>query len=458
MGGMSESSRSGPPEPVAEVGVRERSARRLIATVPVALLVGVGSSLVLVSVTAVADRLQHLLWDTLPERLGLGTGTGAGPGLQAGSAWWIVLILTVTGVAVGLVVALVPGHAGPDPATEALIGPPMQVWIVPGVLLAAALALAGGVSLGPENPITAANIAIACALGVRFFGRSAAPGFLGLAAAGTIGALFGTPVAAALILSEIPMGDPREPLWDRLFAPLLSAAAGALVIQAVDSPVFAIDVPAYTTMHAVDVLTAAVVTLAAGVVGLALVYAFPFAHAAFQRLRNPVLMVATAGLVLGLLGAVGGMITLFKGLEQTKTLVDQASTCSTWALVGILVIKCLALLVAASGGFRGGRIFPAVFIGTTLGLVATRVFDDMPVGLAIGCGVLGVVVALTQQGWLSIFLAVALVQDARLIPLLCVSVLPVWLLVLGRPQMLVTPPDAAVMPGEGGSAPHPTAT
>ncbi len=49
-----------------------------------------------------------------------------------------------------------------------------------------------------------------------------------LASAGTIGALFGTPVAAALIFSQTLNSSNEVPLWDRLFAPLMAAAAGAL--------------------------------------------------------------------------------------------------------------------------------------------------------------------------------------------------------------------------------------
>lgn len=50
---------------------------------------------------------------------------------------------------------------------------------------------------------------------------------MGLAAAGTIGALFGTPVAAALILSEVLASQPGPgALWDRLFGPLAAGTAG----------------------------------------------------------------------------------------------------------------------------------------------------------------------------------------------------------------------------------------
>ena len=70
-------------------------------------------------------------------------------------------------------------------------------------------------SLGPENPITAANTALACFLGARFATRVPPPVWAALAVGGSVGALFGTPVAAALILSEFAIGG-AAPLWDRL--------------------------------------------------------------------------------------------------------------------------------------------------------------------------------------------------------------------------------------------------
>src|SRR5690606_23161348 len=120
------------------------------------------------------------------------------------------------------------GHAGPDPATEPLIGAPVDTAALPGLIIALIIGLAGGVSLGPEHPVMAVNIALAVAVGSRVFPRVNALDWTILASAGTIGALFGTPVAAALIFSQTLSGNTEIPLWDRLFAPLLAAAAGAL--------------------------------------------------------------------------------------------------------------------------------------------------------------------------------------------------------------------------------------
>lgn len=99
------------------------------------------------------------------------------------------------------------------------------------------------------------------------------------------------------------------------------------------------------------------------------------------------------------------------------------------------VVKMAALVVAATCGFRGGRIFPAVFAGVALGLCAHALVDAVPPALAVACAVLGVVLAVTRQGWLSLFTAAVLVSDLAVLPVLCVAVLPAWLLVTGRPQM-----------------------
>lgn len=402
----------------------------MVAITPAAIVVGVGCSLVLLVVDWLAERLQHALWESLPHAWGF----------DSSAWWWILALLTLAGLAVGLVVTYVPGHAGPDPATEGLIGPPHSALIVPSLLIVAVLALAGGVSLGPENPVTAANMALACTIGVAWRGRASTPLWVGLAAAGTIGALFGTPVAAALVLSELPGTDPEEPLWNRLFAPLVAAGAGALTTLAFTEPVFAVTVPPYPGFHLIDLVSAAVIAVAATGMGIGVVELFPFAHAAFWRLRQPIFALVAGGVVLGILGIIGGKITLFKGLHEMQELAAGVDTHTTANLILIIVVKAVALVVAASCGFRGGRIFPAVFLGVAIGLLAARLVGDVPTSLAIACGVLGVVLAITHQGWLSLLMAVTVVAEIHVLPLLCVAVLPAWLLVSGRPGMIIDQP------------------
>jgi H+/Cl- antiporter ClcA len=399
-------------------------------------LVGVGSALTLILLSVVSSRLETVLWETLPERLGVGSG----------SAGWIVAVLTATGLVVGLVVWLVPGHAGPDPATQSLVSAPLSPGIIPGLALAVVIALAGGVSLGPENPIVAINVALAIWLGSRAAGDLAPPEWVGMAAAGTIGAMFGTPVGAALVLSETP-ADPHGPsMWDRLFAPLVAAACGSLVMDAFGQPVLSIHLRGYRGARWGDLVSAPVIALAAALAGVALVYAFPVVHAAFWRVRHPLVMLTLGGCVLGAVGAIGGKVTLFKGLDEMKQLATGAHT--NGRLVVIIVVKLVAICVAASSGFRGGRIFPAVFVGVAIGLLAHQLVGSVPPALAVSAAILGLLLVVTRSGWLSLFMAATTVGDISVLPVLCIALLPAWLLVTDRPELLIEPePHAPPAPG-----------
>ncbi|MGO7983678.1 hypothetical protein ACC691_38185, partial [Rhizobium johnstonii] len=97
-----------------------------------------------------------------------------------------------------------------------------------------------------------------------------------------------------------------------------------------------------------------VVAVVGAVLTIGAAAAFPWVHRAFHSLRNPVLYVGLGGLALGLLGALGGPITLFKGLEQTGELITNADDYSAGKFALFTVVKIIDLVIAASAGFRGG--------------------------------------------------------------------------------------------------------
>ncbi|WP_128433599.1 ion channel protein [Streptomyces cyaneus] len=401
-------------------------ARALLPLILPALVVGVGASLLLLGVSVAAEELQDVLWRNLPDALGVGRY----------SALWMVAMLTATGVAVGLVVWKVPGHAGPDPATTGLDAPVLPPAVLPGLVLATALMLAGGPSLGPENPIIAVNVGLAFWLGRRLVPRAPGGLWAALAEAATIGALFGTPVAAALLLSEALAGRQlKGALWDNVFAPLVAAAAGALTTTLVAHPSFDLHLPAFGRPGWGDLLAALVVASVATLLGMCAVRAFPYVHGAFARLGHPMVALPVGGLVLGLLAALGGHLTLFKGLDEVGEIAADPDRWSAGEFATMTVVKLAALLVAASCGFRGGRIFPAVFAGAALGLCAHALVPDVHPAVGVACGVLGMLLAITRQGWVSLFTAAVLVSSPTVIALLCMASLPAWLLVTGRPQM-----------------------
>ncbi|MFF8381741.1 ion channel protein [Streptomyces sp. NPDC015661] len=405
----------------------EASARLLLPQILPAIVVGVGASLLFLGISTLAEEFQHVLWNNLPDALGIGNY----------SSLWMIVMLTATGIAVGLVVWKFPGHAGPDPASEGLGGPPHTPGMVPGLLLASTLALAGGVSLGPENPIIASNIALTYWIGRKVAPSAPGAAWIALASAATIGALFGTPVAAALVLSEALTGQPgRGSLWDRLFAPLVAAGTGALTTQLISDPSFDIGLPPLTDPGFDDILSALVIASLAAVLGLVACYLFPYVHNVFRRLRHPMLMLPLGGLTLGLLGALGGHLTLFKGLAETEELASSIGSWSSGELMKMAVVKLFALLVASACGFRGGRIFPAVFIGAAFGLSAQALVPEIHPAVAVSAAVLGVLLATTRQGWISLFTGAVLASSSpSMLAILCLASLPAWLIVTGRPQL-----------------------
>lgn len=405
-------------------------ARTMLLLAPPALIIGVASSLILIVIMKVAAVLQSVLWTSLPSTVGL----------SASSPTWVILILTLTGIAVGLVIRYSPGHAGPDPATEPLIGAPVDTAALPGLIIALIIGLAGGVSLGPEHPVMAVNIALAVAVGSRILPRVNTLDWTILASAGTIGALFGTPVAAALIFSQTLSGNADIPLWDRLFAPLLSAAAGALTTSLFFHPHFSLPIAHYSQMQLADIFSGAIVAAIAIALGMVAVWCLPRLHRLMHRLKHPVLILGMGGLIMGILGAVGGNITLFKGLDEMQQMAfSQVFTVSDYLLFAL--IKLAALVVAAACGFRGGRIFPAVFVGVALGLMLHEHVEAVPAAITISCSILGLVLVVTRDAWLSLFMAAVVVPDTPLLPLLCIVMLPAWLLLAGRPMLAASGED-----------------
>lgn len=405
-----------------------RARTMLLLSLP-AVAIGIASSLILIVVMKIASVLQNLLWQRLPGTLGIAQD----------SPLWIIGVLTLTGIAVGLVIRFSQGHAGPDPACEPLIGAPVPPSALPGLIVALILGLAGGVSLGPEHPIMTVNIALAVAIGARLLPRVNRMEWTILASAETIGALFGTPVAAALIFSQTLNGSNEVPLWDRLFAPLMAAAAGALTTGLFFHPHFSLPIAHYGQMEMTDILSGAIVAAIAIAAGMVAVWCLPRLHAMMHQMKNPVFVLGIGGFILGILGVIGGPVSLFKGLDEMQQMVaNQAFSTSDYFLLA--VIKLAALVVAAASGFRGGRIFPAVFVGVALGLMLHEHVPAVPAAITVSCAILGIVLVVTRDGWLSLFMAAVVVPNTTLLPLLCIVMLPAWLLLAGKPMMMVNRP------------------
>lgn len=416
-------------------------ARTLLRLTVPAIVVGAMCAVVLWAIDEAAEGVTHVMWHWLPE-------VG---GFDAESWWWPIIVLGLAGAAVGTIVRYSPGHGGYDSATTELVAPPLPLKVLPGIAAALIVSLGAGVSLGPESPI------ISIAVGLSMWGLSrilphvTAGQVLLVAGAGMLGAMFGSPVAAALLLTEMVSGAGRPGLlWDRLFAPVAAAASGAMVALWLGVAFIPGNLDDYSGPGWSDLYVGIPIALVAAFASLFGARLMPPLWHLLRRYPNPIVFTTIGGVLLGVLGAVGGTISMFKGAAQTGELVANAAEYSFWALIGLALIKVAALTVSAASGFRGGRIFPAVFIGAAFGLAGHSLVPDTSLALALAAGAVGSILAIGRDGWLAIFMGVALVGDVAVLPSICVIVLPVWLIVTSGPEMLV---HGAKVPANAGHQP-----
>ncbi len=178
----------------------------------------------------------------------------------------------------------------------------------------------------------------------------------------------------------------------------------------------------------------------------------PFVHA--HRLAvTPVLGVAIALLAIVFSETTdhGVDSVLFSGQSALPVLVENASTWTIGALVLLVVCKALAYGLSLSA-FRGGPVFPGMFIGAALGVIASHLPGMTLVpALAIGIGAMSV--SMLGLPFTSVLLAtVILASDAyAVMPLAIVAVVVAYVLTQWLPpaSSLFGPPVAPALDTSG---------
>jgi H+/Cl- antiporter ClcA len=105
------------------------------------------------------------------------------------------------------------------------------------------------------------------------------------------------------------------------------------------------------------------------------------------------ILTPVAGLAVAVLAVLYTQLTgkatsdvLFSGEESLPTLVRDASTYTVEALVLLIVCKGLAYGISL-GSFRGGPVFPSIFIGGAAGILLSHLPGlPMTAGIAMGMG------------------------------------------------------------------------
>jgi H+/Cl- antiporter ClcA len=342
------------------------------------------------------DELQEWLYTDLP----------SGLGFDEQPTWWPLPLLALAGVLVALTIRYLPGHGGESPAEGFHAGgPPPTPIELPGIFIAALTGLALGAVIGPEAPL----IALGAGLGVcavRLARRDAPATTLAVvAAAGSFAAfstLVGSPLIAAFVLMEATgLGGPMVGVV--LVPGLVAAGVGTLIFVGLDSLTglgkFSLaipDLPAAGSPTIAEFGWAIAIGVVAVPIGLGTRRLALLLRPHVER--RIVALTPVVGLAIGGLAIVFGEVTdkssslvLFSGQEALGPFLDDTGSYSIGALVLLLVCKTLAYAASLSS-FRGGPIFPALFVGAVGGVALSHLPGLDPVaGAAMGMGAMVVV-------------------------------------------------------------------
>jgi H+/Cl- antiporter ClcA len=407
--GQPAASASGGPPPVDPVAVIR--SRQYIASLVLAAILGIPISAIAYGFLALVAAIQRLLFSGLPNQV----FGGAAP------AWWPVPWLVLCGLLTGLTIRYLPGNGGHSPAFGLKTGgaPPSGGELI-GIALAALTTLSLGAVLGPEAPLIAIGGGLA-ALTVRLAKKDAPPMALTImASAGSFAAistLLGSPVLGAFLIMEAA-GIGGMALSLVALPGLLASGIGALVFIGLDNWTglgsFSL---ALTTVPPAVTPTLATMgwALAMGVAGALLGWLIRWVGLSLRPIvhLNRVLVTSALGLLIGLTAMAYQLISghsftqvLFSGQDALPELVEHAADYSAAVLVLLIVCKAFVYGVSLSA-FRGGPVFPSMFIGAALGIAASGL-PGMDLAPAIGMGIGAMCAAMLRLPLTSTLLATLL--------------------------------------------------
>ena len=144
---------------------------------------------------------------------------------------------------------------------------------------------------------------------------------------------------------------------------------------------------------------------------------------------------------------------LFSGQSDIGPLIQHAASYSVGALLLLLVCKTLAYGVSSSS-FRGGPIFPALFIGAAGG-VAMSHLPGLPLVAAVAMGIGAMTAAVMKLPLTSVLLASLLMLSdaAKVMPLVIVAVVVAYVAVAHIAPRLASRTAAASQQPSGQATP-----
>lgn len=363
-----------------------------------AILMGGVAGLIAIATYEAMMGLQRLLWET-------GAPGGAGPARIA------ITIL------VGGALLILIGRIAPTETVAELIADSAQPWrssrrAIAATAIAAIVAVAFGGAIGPEAGLLAV-VGQCSAIVSRLIARdeAQASAIAEAGTAGTLGGLYGSPPVAAALEEDAPAPS-------RALA-LVAGVSGFFAFLFVSRTVFGGEGVARVPLPAAAPGTDWLIIVPI-LVGIGFGIAFRALHAAAGRAAarvSPWVATAIGTTVFAALAAAIPLVR-FSGhheLTEIPLLFSRGEGAELWLLAAA---KVAALVLCLAAGWRGGEIFPLIFIGAAAGAATAVLLPGVDPAAAVAAAMAATVAVGWRKPFAAFLVLILVVDGAPALPLL----------------------------------------
>ncbi|PYP49421.1 MAG: chloride channel protein [Gemmatimonadetes bacterium] len=388
---------------------------RILTLTAMAALIGVISAFVALALLRLIGFFTHLFYyHAIDSSLISPAGNRLG--------LWALLVPIIGGLIVGLMARYgserIRGHGIPEALEAILIGQSrMSARVAVLKPLSSAIAIGTGGPFGAEGPIIMTGGAFGSLFGQAFHLSPAERKTLLVAgAAGGMAAVFGTPLAAALLAVELLLFEWKP----RSFVPVACAAAVAAAVRVPllgPGPLF--PVPPHATLAIRELVIALALGITAGfgsglLTRLVYVCEDLFRKVPIHWMWWPIL----GGAVIGL----GGLLSpraLGVGYDTIHDLLTGRLV--GVALLGLMVTKAVIWAVALGSGTSGGVLAPLLIMGGALGALEAHWIPAGDTGLWAALSMGAIMGGTMRAPFTAVAFMVELTHDVNVLPGLLVA-------------------------------------
>lgn len=258
----------------------------------------------------------------------------------------------------------------------------------------AIVAVAFGGAIGPEAG-TLAVVAELSAIVSLAIARSAKDReFIGeVGAAAALGGLYGSPPGGTLLADDQAGDESRgTELKGRQVLLFLAALAGLVGFTLAAKVLLhgggmRVHLPPATETDGLrDIVAAIIPALLGGLAGLGFVTLLPRLQRLLNRCGRVWIQTLLCSAGFALLAA-SFPILRFSGHHEIEAMLDWSSNAGMIALLGLAGLKVLCLTLCLAGGWRGGAIFPLIFVGAAAGASVQGFMPGLDSTVAILAGI-----------------------------------------------------------------------